>query len=39
MRTVVGDSKQGFDYRHAVEHLDWRVLWPRWEFWFKEGLK
>lgn len=25
--------------RGAVEHLDWRHLWPRWRSWFKQGLE
>ena len=25
--------------RGAVEHLDWRHLWPRWRAWVKKGLE
>jgi len=24
---------------HLVAHLDWEVLWPKWQQWFVEGLK
>lgn len=26
-------------YRGQVSYLDWRMLWPRWESWFRKGLK
>lgn len=29
---------QGF-CRGSVQHLDWTVLWPRWESWFRKGLE
>jgi glycosyltransferase involved in cell wall biosynthesis len=35
----IGEGTAAAYCRGAVAHLDWQMLWPRWEAWIRRGLE